>query len=67
MLYTPLSETDIFPSNEEEFSKRQCVSYKGRSLHVEQLDDGSYQLLQLLSTDPQDFMDETFAPGTILR
>lgn len=67
MLYTPLSENDIFPSSETEFSKRKCVSYKGRSLYVEQMNDGSYELLQLLSTDPQDFMDGTFAPGSILR
>ncbi|MGY0691615.1 YlzJ-like family protein [Virgibacillus sp. FSP13] len=67
MLYTPLSETDIFPISEEEFSNRQCVTYQGRSLYVEQLSDGSYQLLQLLSTDPQDFLDSAYTPGTILR
>lgn len=67
MLYTPLTETDIFPPNETDFSKRKCVSYKGRSLYVEQLDDGSYELLQLLSTDPKDFMDGSFTPGSILR
>ncbi|MEW9676657.1 YlzJ-like family protein [Lentibacillus sp. L22] len=67
MLYTPLSELDIFPSSEKHYAKRQCVSYKGRALYVEQQDDGSYQLLQLISSDPQDFLDGTLTPGTILR
>ncbi|MEN1969925.1 YlzJ-like family protein [Lentibacillus sp. N15] len=67
MLYTPLSATDIFPCSEKEYSKRQCVSYRGKQLYVEQLDDGSYQLLQLISSDPQDFLDGSYTPGTILR
>lgn len=67
MLYTPLSEADIFPSSEKEFSNRHCVSYQGKELYVEQTEDGSYQLLQLLSTDPQDFMNSNYIPGTILR
>ncbi|SDQ59329.1 YlzJ-like protein [Virgibacillus subterraneus] len=67
MLYTPLSETDIFPYSEKDFSNRHCVSYKGKDLYVEQTEDGSYQLLQLLSSDPQDFMNSDYNPGTILR
>lgn len=67
MLYTPLSDDDIFPCSEKEYASKQCVTYQGKSLYVDQLDDGSYQLLQLLSTDPQDFMNETYTPGTILR
>lgn len=67
ILYTPLSEADIFPTSAEAFSKNKSVSYQGKSLYVEEKGDGSFQLLQLLSTDPQDFMDENFSPGTILR
>ncbi|MBP1949182.1 YlzJ-like family protein [Virgibacillus litoralis] len=67
MLYTPLSETDIFPYSEKDFSNRHCVSYQGKDLYVEQAEDGSYQLLQLLSSDPQDFMNSDYNPGTILR
>lgn len=66
ILYTPLSESDIFPDTNEVFSKRQYVSHAGRELYVEQLEDGSYKLLQLLSTNPQDFLDATYSPGTIL-
>lgn len=65
ILYTPLSQTDIFPLDNEDFTKRQCVSYQGRLLYVEEAEKGSFELLQLLSTDPQDFLDVKYSPGNI--
>jgi hypothetical protein len=66
ILYTPLSQEDVFPPSNDVYSNRQFISYEGRSVYVEQTEDGSYQLLQLMSTDPQDFLDEKFTPGAIL-
>ncbi len=66
ILYTPLCHTDVFPADETEQNKRQCVQHDGKLLYVEQLDDGSYELLQLLSTDPQDFLKADYVPGNIL-
>ncbi|MDY0408205.1 YlzJ-like family protein [Paracerasibacillus soli] len=34
---------------------------------MEEQADGSFQLLQLLSTDPNDFLDQQYNPGTILK
>lgn len=65
ILYTPLSESEIFPY-EEETMKREFVSHEGRTLYVEHSEDGAYKLIQLMSTDPQDFLNETYMPGTIL-
>ncbi|SFA76685.1 YlzJ-like protein [Lentibacillus halodurans] len=67
ILYTPLSETDIFPSADQDFQKRHCVSYNGKQMYVEEMEDGQFQVLQLLSTDPHDFMNVDYTPGTILR
>ncbi|HEX6593954.1 MAG TPA: YlzJ-like family protein [Bacillota bacterium] len=67
ILYTPLSETDIFPTSSEIYSNRHCVTYDGKSCFVEKQADGTYQLLQLLSTDPNDFLNENYTPGTILK
>ncbi|MEC5422636.1 YlzJ-like family protein [Virgibacillus sp. C22-A2] len=67
ILYTPLSEADIFPQSTDSLTNRQCVTYNGRTMYVEQTSDGSYQLLQLISTDPKDFLDDTYLPGTILN
>ncbi len=65
ILYTPLSQGDIFPTKDDGFSKRQCVSYQGRLLYVEEIEKGSFELLQLLSTDPQDFLNTKYSPGKI--
>ncbi|GGK00384.1 hypothetical protein GCM10007063_23350 [Lentibacillus kapialis] len=67
MLYTPLSTTDIVPSADADFQKRQCVMHNGKQLYVEEMEDGQLQVLQLLSTDPNDFMNSDYLPGTILR
>jgi hypothetical protein len=66
ILYTPIASEDIYPQSDETFSNRHCVSYQGRNLYVEQLNDGSYELLQLLSTDPEDFLNTSYVPGTII-
>lgn len=66
ILYTPLCQTDIFPNDDSVQDKRQCVTHGGKLLYVEQLNDGSYELLQLLSTDPQDFLNANYTPGNIL-
>lgn len=64
IIYTPLSEVDIFPAENEAHSKRHCVTFQGKQMYVEEQENGSYQLLQLLSTDPNDFMDQNYVPGT---
>lgn len=65
ILYTPLSREDIFPADEERH-QRKFISYEGKTLCVEQLENGSYSLVQLLSTNPQDYLDPTLMPGSIL-
>ncbi|WP_235794482.1 YlzJ-like family protein [Virgibacillus salidurans] len=61
-----MSEAEIFPQSADSFSSRHVISHEGRSLYVEETNDGSYQLLQLMSTNPQDFLDEKYTPGKIL-
>lgn len=67
ILYTPLADSDVFPASEEDFTNRHSVSYQGKQMFVEQMSDGQYELLQLLSTDPQDFLNSSYNPGTILK
>ncbi|OZU90266.1 hypothetical protein CIL03_03730 [Virgibacillus indicus] len=67
ILYTPLAQSDIFPQASDDFSNRQCISVEGKSFYVEQQSDGSYMLLQLLSTDPADYMNEKYTPGSIIQ
>lgn len=65
ILYTPLAESDIFP-NEDNNSNRLVIKHQEKPLYVEKGEDGNYQILQLLSTDPNDFMDPQYQPGSTL-
>ena len=65
ILYTPLSKEDIYPSDATEHKKRSFVNHGGKMLYVEETDEGNYQLLQLMSTDPQDYLNMTYEPGSI--
>jgi len=64
--YTPLSEYDVFPVNIDDYGDVQCIPYNGRVIYAGKLQDGTYQIQQLLSTDPQDFLRAEFSPGRIL-
>jgi len=65
ILYTPLSITDIFPSEEQ--PRSELISSNGKQVLARGLADGSYQIEQLVSTDPQDFLNGGLAPGMIVK
>ncbi|MCP8616466.1 YlzJ-like family protein [Salirhabdus salicampi] len=64
ILYTPLSEEDIFPTEETEYEKHQWVSVDNRYVKVMQVEDGSFEILQVLSTNPNDYMNGNLTPGS---
>ncbi|MGJ9458914.1 YlzJ-like family protein [Oceanobacillus sp. CF4.6] len=67
ILYTPLAHNDIFPTEMDAYTSIESVSYKGRTVYAERMQNGSYQIQQLISTDPQDFLNSEFSPGRILN
>ncbi|AXI09135.1 hypothetical protein CV093_09945 [Oceanobacillus sp. 143] len=67
ILYTPLAITDIYPDISNTFENRTYIEYEGKLIAVDKNTDGSYQMIQLLSTDPQDFLNDNYAPGTIIK
>lgn len=64
ILYTVLSYDDIFPS---EIKSEELVVYNGRQCFVKKHSENAYELVQLLSTNPNDFLCEEFRPGTIIK
>lgn len=64
VLYTLLSYDEIF---QFEGQYNELIEYKGRQCFVSKRHDGSMQIEQLLSTDPQDFLYAHFNPGTIIE
>ncbi|WP_101843936.1 YlzJ-like family protein [Halobacillus sp. Marseille-P3879] len=66
ILYTPLSEYDVFPQNEAENS---IVYETINNTQVKCYDhgNGKKQIIQLMSTDPKDYMDPSLQPGQWLH
>lgn len=63
ILYTMMPQELIFPSDPESFSKQQTVNYQGIPLLVSLTDSQKAEVVRVLSTNPNDFMDERIYPG----
>lgn len=63
ILYTMMPQELIFPNDVESFSRQQTVTYQGVSLIVEQTDSQNVQVVRILSSDPQHYLDERICPG----
>lgn len=61
ILYTPLSEYDIFP--QENDMSQVYHEHNNCPLICFQSSDGKKQIKQLLSTDPSHYMDPSLQPG----
>jgi hypothetical protein len=66
ILYTPLSQEEIFYNEEEAKVKRTVVSHEGKMFYVDKYSNGEYRLAQLLSSNPNDYLSESFRPGSLL-
>ncbi|RDW17783.1 YlzJ-like family protein [Oceanobacillus chungangensis] len=67
ILYTPVAITDIYPNTSDLFENRTFIEHEGKLIAVDKNTDGSYKLIQLLSTDPQDFLNDNYCPGTVIN
>lgn len=54
----------IFPNETETYKKQQTIVYQGVPLLVELADNQTIEVLRVLSSDPQHFLDERYYPGT---
>jgi len=64
ILYTTVPYELIFPPEEEDFVRQKTILYQGVPLIVEQTDSQTLQVVRVLSTDPQHFLDARYLPGT---
>lgn len=65
ILYTPLSAADIFP--EEQGIRSELINCNGKQFLAKNLDNGTYEIEQLLSTDPHDYLNADYMPGNMLK
>lgn len=63
ILYTMMPPELIFPYKADSTSTQQMVSYQGIPLLVESIDGQNVQVIRILSTDPQHYMDNQICPG----
>ncbi|WP_312473026.1 YlzJ-like family protein [Neobacillus sp.] len=63
ILYTMMPNELVFPYDSESVSKQQMVNFQGIPLLVEATDQQNFQVIRILSSDPQHFMDEKICPG----
>ncbi|MHA6251241.1 YlzJ-like family protein [Oceanobacillus sp. CAU 1775] len=65
ILYTPLAVEDIFFDANEAQTERSYIQYEGKYYCVDKNKFG-YELVGITSTDPNDYMNDLFRPGTYL-
>lgn len=64
VLYTPLSIEDIYPTPA---NKQKIITYQGKTILAEETDEQQLQLVQLISTDPNDYLESSLTPGTVIK
>ncbi|RFU67827.1 YlzJ-like family protein [Bacillus sp. V59.32b] len=67
ILYTMTPHDQIFPSDEESFSRYVAVNYNGVQLLAEKQENNDYRVDRIISTDPAHYLDETIQPGATIR
>ncbi|MFG6115061.1 YlzJ-like family protein [Halobacillus sp. MO56] len=63
VLYTPLSEVDIFPAAQADYDNIVITQYNQKTVKALKLENGNYQIVQVLSTDPSDYLHPDYQPG----
>ncbi len=66
MLYTTMPWELIFPVADGEAPRVREAQIDGKACSIRQQDDGSLRIERLFSTDPADFLDERYAPNTLV-
>ena len=65
VLYTIVPEEVIFQSTEE-IAASQEVVYNGKRILVQPIDFKSFKIVQLISSDPSDYLLTDFQPGSVI-
>lgn len=70
ILWTPQPLEQVFadpPKDDNSPSLLLEMEYKGRKVLVEKLDFDKKRIVQLISSDPQDYLLAEFQPGTTIN
>lgn len=63
VLYTPLALEDVFSQDDPQEAVNECRMVRGRWCLIRKEPSGARRIERLLSTDPADFLEDTWMPG----
>ena len=64
IMYTMMPEELIFPINQDIFDKQQVIDYNGVPILVAKTETHEYEVIRVLSTDPNHYLHSPIQPGT---
>ena len=64
IMYTMMPEELIFPINQEIYDSQQVINFNGIPLLVAKTETHEYELIRVLSTDPNHYLHIQLQPGT---
>ncbi|RCW70659.1 YlzJ-like family protein [Saliterribacillus persicus] len=65
--YTPLNAHDIYQLDNQKNTSYQWLQKENCSLLVKKTGSGDHEIIQVCSTEPNDYLDEAFKPGSIVK
>jgi hypothetical protein len=66
MIWSIIPESVIFAQEADSISLK-IIDYQGRKMVVRDQNQGQYEVISLMSTDPADYMNKGFAPGSLIN
>lgn len=66
ILYTILPHEAVFPTEQNVYEQQNIIDWNGVQLVVERTSLTECRVVQVLSTDPQDYLNESTQPGQML-
>jgi len=58
--------TEIIFEGADKMKSARYINYQGKNIFVTEGADGKFSVVSLLSSDPSDFLDARFAPGSVV-
>lgn len=66
MIHYTILPMDLIFEEEEDIPEQKVIEMDGVSLIVEPTSETEYKVVQLLSTDPQHFLNNNYQPGQMI-
>jgi hypothetical protein len=64
ILYTTMPLEQVYPTENEFQESHRMITYQGIPMLVEITDQQSFQIVRVISSDPQHYMNDSCTPGS---